>query len=130
MKSSRPTSFILVWHHRVLGAIWALGGVAVLADLHRAYWWEGGCACVPLVVGTLYTAAGVGFVLGRTWAYWAMAGLIVLAALFFADMILMAGCTGNRAFLHWMLAALGFTAYTGVLVIFSAAFRLGGWHEY
>jgi hypothetical protein len=52
-----------------------------------------------------------------------MAALVVLAAFFFADMILMAGWNGNRPLLHWMLAALGFAVYTVVFLLVSGVMR-------
>ena len=125
MSASRQMSLVSRWHHRVLGGAWALGGVAVIVDLHRAYWWEQRQAWLPALVGIVYTVAGVGFMLGRTWARRVIGVLVVLAALFFADMLLMAGWVGNHPLLHWMLAALGFTAYTAAFILLSAALRSG-----
>jgi hypothetical protein len=52
-----------------------------------------------------------------------MAALVVIAALFFADIILMAEWIGNRPLLYWMLAAFGFAAYTVVFIRISAVRR-------
>jgi len=94
-----------------------------LVDLRRAYWWEHGQAWLPVLVGVAYAVTGVGFTLGCTWARRVMAALVVLAALFFGDMLLMAGWVGNRPLLHWMLAALGFAAYTTVFILISEVMR-------
>ena len=114
---------VSVWHHRVLGGAWALGGVAVIADLHRAYWWEQRQAWLPAIAGLVYLVTGAGFMVGRTWARRVMVALAALAALVFGDMVLMAGWVGNRPLLYWMLAALGVAAYTGVFILVSAAER-------
>ncbi len=78
----------------------------------------------PILVAIAYAIVGVGFVLGRTWARRTMAGLAVLAGLYSADMVLMAGWVGNRALLHWMLAIFGFAAYTAIFILVSALLRL------
>jgi len=55
-----------------------------------------------------------------------MVALAVVAGLFFADMILMAGSVGNRTLLHWMLPAFCFAACTILFVWISAVWR---WNE-
>ena len=80
---------------------------------------------VAAIVAALYAVTGIRFAFGGTWARRAMAVLIVIAALYFVDMILMAGFVGNRALMHWMVAALLFAAYTGAFIFVSAAWRWG-----
>jgi hypothetical protein len=111
---------ILVWHHRLLGVLWALAGLAFIVDLRRAYWWEQGRAWLPVLIGTGYTTAGIGFALALTWARRVLAGLVVMAGLFFADMVLLCGFAGNREGMYWMLGACGLAAYTFSFIFVSA----------
>jgi hypothetical protein len=120
MNAVRHVPVVSLWHHRVLGAFWALLGLGCIADLHRGYWWEEGLQWLPALVGAAYLATGIGFILVRTWARRAMIVLMFVAGLFFADMILMAGWVSNRALMPWALAGFGVTAYTAAFILISA----------
>ena len=122
-------SVVEVWHHRLIGVIWSLGGLGFLVDLHRSYWWEQRTAWLPALIAITYLSTGVGFTLGRPWARKAMVVLAVVGGLFFADMILMAGWVGNRSLLHWMLPAFCFAAYTVLFVWISAVCRCNNSHS-
>ena len=54
-----------------------------------------------------------------------MAALMLIAALFFLDMLLMFGFHGNRAGVWANLAALGIVVYTLAFLLISAS-----WHSY
>jgi hypothetical protein len=123
MNAHRHNSLLSLWHHRVLGGFWALLGLGCIADLHRGYWWEQGLPWIPALVGAVYVITVIGFVLVHTWARRVMAILMVVAALFFADFILMAGWVGNHKLMPWVLAGFGVAAYTAVFLIISAVFR-------
>jgi|SRR5579883_1344355 len=124
MSAAQHESLVSLLHHWVLGGIWALGGLACVADAHRSYWWERSPSwLMPILVGAAYVAAGIGFVLGRTWARVLLGVLMVVAALIFCWCIFMAGWVGNRPLLHWMLVALGIAIYTGAFISFSAIVR-------
>jgi hypothetical protein len=109
-----------VWLHRLIGSIWSLGGLWLLFDLHRSYWWEQRTFWLPVLAGLTYLSTGIGFSLGRGWARKTMVALAVVAGLFFADMILMGGWVGNRILLHWMLPAFCFAGFTILFVWISA----------
>ena len=112
MNAPRHTSLVSLWHHRVLGGFWALLGLGCIADLHRGYWWEQRVPWIPALVGLVYVASAIGFVFVRTWARRVMTILMVVAALIFADLILMAGWVGNHKLMPWVLAGFGVASYT------------------
>jgi hypothetical protein len=79
---------------------------------------------IPLVLAAIYVFTGIGFILGRTWARRTMGVLMVVAALWFLDMMLMSGFNGNRQSVREMLVAIAVAAYTLVFLVISAA-----WHS-
>jgi hypothetical protein len=113
-----------IWHHRVLGGAWALCGLFAIGNILRHASWSEYQHWIALCVAAAYVATGIGLTLGRTWARRTMAVLMVLAALFFLDMLLMSGWVGNRAGVWEMLAALGVAGYTLVFLGISAV-----WHS-
>lgn len=111
------------WHHRVLGALWALCGCVVIGNLFRLGSWTQYQLWIVLLIAGSFVGTGMGFILGRRWARRTMVALMVVAALFFADMLLMSGWNGNRSGVWEMLFALGGAGYTMFFVAISAA-----WH--
>src|SRR3974390_3266653 len=104
MDASHQMSLATKWHHRVLGGFWALLALAMFAVLGGYnHWTEVGAwvarlSCVACVV------TGIAFIFGRRWAQIVMAVLMIIAALFFLDMVLMFGFHGNRLFMYLMIA--------------------------
>ena len=124
MSAPYPTSLAFVWHHRVLGALWALGGLMTfVVGLRRAHWWENAWGWVPPFLGMVYLIAGVGFILARTWARRVMAVLVVLAGLLFAHLFLIAWGGEDVTVFRWMVPALGFAFYTAAFIVISADLR-------
>ena len=114
----------LIWHHRLLGGLWALCGLVVIGHMVLSGRWAEYPFWVASAVALSYVIAGIGFTLGRTWARRTMAALMVIAALFFLDMLLMLGFHANRAGMWGMLVALGIVVYTLGFLLISAA-----WHS-
>jgi hypothetical protein len=117
MRALRQTSLVSLWHHRVLGTLWAVGGMACLADLHRSYWWEQRKAWLPALVGLVYLVTGAAFLCCRSWARRAMLILMVLAGLLFADWTLAGLMLGNQSLLWLALGGFGCAVYTVVFVL-------------
>src|SRR6266850_194043 len=113
-----------IWHHRVLGTLWALGGCVVIGNVVRVDSWAKYQPWIVLLVAVSYVATGAGFVFGRTWARRTMAVLMLVAALFFLDMLLMSGWVGNQAGVWEMFVALAVAGYTLFFLVISAA-----WHS-
>jgi hypothetical protein len=122
MMSGYQDSPVVVWHHRIIGSLWALGGLWYLPNV-LLFWQGGGIAWLSMLVGCVCFSTGIGFVLGRTWARIAMVVLCMVAVLVSADMILAAGWLGNRALLEGALPALGASAYIVLFVLISAISR-------
>jgi hypothetical protein len=112
------------WHHRILGSLWSLCGLlpVAIAVGHRD--WTEYQFWIALLAGTACVTAGAGFILGRRWARWTMAALMVLAVLFFLDMMMMFGFNGNRPGVFYMLIAAGLAGYTLFFLAISAM-----WHS-
>jgi hypothetical protein len=115
---------VSIWHHRLLGGLWASCGLVVVGNTVLSGRWAEHQFWIVLPIATLYVATGIGFIFGRTWARRTMVALLVIAALFFLDMLLMSGWGGNRAGVREMLIALGIAAYTLTFLGISAA-----WHS-
>lgn len=113
-----------MWHHRVLGGLWALCGLFVIGRTAVRGNWDEPQFWFVFPVPLLLIVAGVAFVFGRTWARRTMAVLMIFAGLFFLDMLLMSGWVGNRAGVWQMLGAFGVTVYTLFFLGVSAA-----WHS-
>jgi hypothetical protein len=113
-----------IWHHRVLGTLWALCGCVVVRNVVRVDSWAKSGLWIVLLIAASYVATGAGFICGRTWARRTMVVLMVVASLWFLDMLLMSGVDGNRAGVRQMLVALGVAGYTLVFLAISAA-----WHS-
>jgi hypothetical protein len=121
----RPIS---IWHHRVLGGLWALCGLVtiinVLIGILRHGSWAEYQSWVCLSVAFVYVVTGIGFVFARTWARRSMGVLMVVAVLLSLDMMLMSGVGGNRQGVREMLVGAGIAAYTLLFLAISAA-----WHS-
>jgi hypothetical protein len=115
---------VSTWHHRLLGGLWAICGIVVIGNMILSGRWSEYQFWIVLTIASSYIATGIGFTFGRTWARRTMAALVVLAALFFLDMLLMSGWGGNRAGVSEMLIALGIAGYTLAFLAISAA-----WHS-
>jgi hypothetical protein len=113
-----------IWHHRLLGGLWALCGFVVIGNMVFSGRWAEYQFWVASAVATLYVITGLGFIFGRTWARKTMIVLMVIAGLFFLDMLLMFGFHANRAGMLGAVAALGVVAYTLGFLLISAA-----WHS-
>jgi hypothetical protein len=113
-----------IWHHRLLGGLWALCGCVLFVGLVLKAPWDEYQFWLASAVALLYAIAGIGFMRGRKWARRTMAALMVVAGLFFLDMLLMFGVHANRAGMLGMLVSLGAVAYTVGFVLISAA-----WHS-
>ncbi len=83
------------WHHRLLGGLWAICGFVVIGKMVLSGGWAEYQFWIVLPIAMFCIAAGIGFILGRTWARRTMAVLVVLAAVFFFDMLLMSGRGGG-----------------------------------
>jgi len=83
------SSPIFRWHHRVLGVIWMLSGLLVAGKtvLHAS--WNEYQQWIALFIATAYVAAGIGFTLGHRWGRRTMGVLMVVAMLWFLDIMLM-----------------------------------------
>jgi hypothetical protein len=115
---------VSTWHHRLLGGLWALCGLVVIGNAVLSGGWAEYQFWVASAVALSYVIAGIGFILGRTWARRTMVALMVIAALVFLDMLLMFGFHADRAGVWGMLAALGIVVYTLGFLLISAA-----WHS-
>jgi len=110
-----------IWHHRLLGGLWALCGGVVIGGMVLSgrgadyqFW-------LVSLVALSYVIAGIGFFFGRTWARRTMAALMVIAALFFLDMLLMFGFHANWPGIWANLVGLGIVGYTLGFLVVSAA---------
>lgn len=81
---------------------------------------------IALFIAAAFAATSIGFVQGRTWARRSMAVLLMLAALFFLDMLLMSGWTGDRRGVWLMAGAISFVVYTQLFLVISALYRPEG----
>src|SRR5437660_303901 len=113
-----------IWHHRILGGLWALCGCAAVGNSIRSDFWAQYQFWVVLLVAASYVVTGIGLIRGRRWARRTMAVLVVVAALLFLDMLLMSSWVGNRSGVWEMLIALGIAGYTLLFLAISAA-----WHS-
>jgi hypothetical protein len=113
-----------IWHHRLLGGLWALCGFFVIGNEILSGRWADYQFWIGAAVALSYVTAGIGFIFGRTWARRTLAALMVVAALFFLDMLLMFGFHANRAGMWAMLVALGVVVYTLGFLAISAT-----WHS-
>ena len=113
-----------IWHHRLLGGLWALCGFFVIGNMVPSRRWADYQFWVASAVALSYVTAGIGFIFGRTWARRTMVALMLVAALLFLDMLMMFGFHGNRAGMWEMLVALGVAGYTLLFLAISAA-----WHS-
>jgi hypothetical protein len=111
------------WHHRVLGALWGLCGLVEIGVFLSSGRWAEYQMWIALLVATTYAAAGIGFIFGRAWARWTMAGLMVVAVLLLLDLMLMFAFNGEREGVWEMLAALGIAGYTLLFLAISEAYR-------
>ncbi len=113
-----------IWHHRLLGGLWAVCGCVVIGNMVLSNRWADYQFWVMSAVALSYVITGIAFMFGRRWARRTMGALMVIAALFFLDMLLMFGFHGNRAGMREMLVALGVVVYTMGFLLISAA-----WHS-
>lgn len=113
-----------IWHHRLLGGLWTLCGLGVIANMVLSGRWAEYQFWAASAVATLYVITGIGFIFGHTWARRTMVALMVIAGLFFLDMLLMFGFHANQAGMLGALAALGVVVYTLGFLLISAA-----WHS-
>jgi hypothetical protein len=96
----------------VLGGFWVLFALALVAVLLRYNHWTDIGTWIAMLLCTTCVATGTAFVLGRTWAQVIMAVLMVAAALFFLDMVLMFSIHGNRPYMYLMMVGVGIACYT------------------
>jgi len=113
-----------IWHHRVLGGLWAICGLVVISHMTTSGRWTDYEFWLASAVALSYVIGGIGFVFGRKWARRTIAALMGVAALFSVDMLLMFGVHGNRAGMWGTLVALGAIVYTLGFLLISAA-----WHS-
>jgi hypothetical protein len=120
MNAALKSSAVVVWHHRALGTFWALCGlVPAVSALARSSWSEGPFF-ISVSAAAIFVSTSIGFIFGSTWARRVMCMLMLIAVLFFLDMLLMFGWHGNREGVWMMLAALGAVAYTLLFLAISA----------
>ena len=79
---------------------------------------------IALPLAAAYVATGIGFMFARRWARRTMAALMLVAALYFLDMLLMFGWVGNRGGVWASVAAIGIAGYTLLFLVISAAHHL------
>lgn len=115
-----------IWHHRLLGGLWTLCGFVVIGTMVLRGRWTEYQFWVASALAILYVITGIGFIFGRTWARRTMTALMVIAALFFLDMLLMFGFHGNRAGIWGAFVALGLAVYTLGFLLISAVSHSGG----
>ena len=127
MSDTRLWGPISIWHHRVLGGLWALCGAVtignVLIRILRNGSWAEWQLWVPVLAAFAYVVTGMGFIVARTWARCTMGVLMVVAVLLALDMVLMFGVHGNRQGVRAMLVAAGIAGYTLLFLAISAE-----WH--
>src|SRR5260370_37799571 len=116
MSASLHWGPIAIWHHRLLGGLWALCGVAtfvsvLIAMVQHGSWVEYQL-WISLFVALAYVVTGIGFILARTWARRTMGVLMVVAVLLAFDMMVPAGMAGDRLGVRAMLVAAGMAGYT------------------
>ena len=123
MKALLKLSAFLLWQRRIFGFFWALCGLACLVDLRRGYWWQAGWeVLLPILAGSLFVFGGAQFMLGRRWAWRVMLAMMIVAGLFFLDMMILAGSVHNHQLMRLTLLGLGLSAYTGFVVLPSAIY--------
>jgi hypothetical protein len=111
---------VSTWHHRLLGGLWALCGCAVIGGIVLSGRWVEYQSWIASAFALSYVITAIGFIFGRMWARRTMIALMVIAALFFLDMLLMFGVHGNRAGIWANLAALVIVVYTLGFLLISA----------
>lgn len=114
---------VVVWHHRLLGGFWTLLGLIHIGIALFRFSWTDSRLWVLMLVSAAYAGTGIGFISGRTWARRALGALLVVAALFFLDMLLMFGWVGNRPGVWLTTAALGIIVYSLLFLLISAVYR-------
>jgi hypothetical protein len=124
MNTAAKSLAVVVWHHRVLGLLWVLCGCAfgclsVLAAFTHSSWNVVG-VLASISASVIHFGTCLGFIFGCTWARRVMGVLLMIAALFFLDMLFMFGWVGNRSGVWVMVAALGLVAYTALFLLISA----------
>jgi hypothetical protein len=124
MKTNVHWRPLATWHHRILGGLWSLCGLVHFAIIVGRGEWTEYQYWIALFVVMAYVVTGIGFILGRRWARRTMGALMVLAVLWFLDMMMMCGFGGNRPGVLCMLVAAGIAGYTLLFVAISAA-----WHS-
>ena len=96
-------SLVSIWHHRILGGFWTLCALALVAVVLRYHHWNEIGTWIATLLCAACIVTGIAFVFARTWAQIIMAVLMVVAALFFLDMVLMFGFHGNRPLMYLMM---------------------------
>lgn len=95
--------------------------LALLAGLLRYDHWNEIGAWVARVICIIGAATGIAFMFARLWAQVIMAVLMIVAALFFLDMVLMFGFHGNRPWMYLMVVGVAIAFYTMVFLLVLAA---------
>src|SRR5437764_212079 len=118
---------ISIWHHRILGGLWAVGALIMVGSLAyhliRYGKWTDYQFWIAATVLLPYIAGGIGLTRGLVWARRTIGALMVIAVLWFLDMVLMFGFHNNIRMLWAMLAGVGVAVYTLGFLIIS-----GTWH--
>jgi len=108
------------WHCRVLGVLWAVGGLAWLAKvLPNSTWWDDAASWFGIIVASSLVAIGFGLAFRRVWARWCILPLMVASALISVEGVLVAGCCGAFLFVVLSLVGLGAAIYTTIFVALS-----------
>ena len=116
-------SLVSTWHHRVLGGFWTLFALALLAVLLRYDHWKEIGTWIATLLCVTGVITGTAFMFARTWV--SLAVLIVVAALFFLDMVLMFGVHGNRPYMYLMTGGVVIACYTLVFLWALATYPSG-----
>ena len=108
------------WHFRALGTLWTLVGLYCFGDLvWRSYWWDQKTPWIPMAAGLPFIIVGIGFMRGRPWARGCMLPLMIVAGLFWADMLLLGASSGNGILFWLSIGGLSAVGYTGAFALLS-----------
>ena len=116
---------LAIWHHRILGGLWALASLAMSVNFVYDMIHQGSPELwYALSITVICCVAGIGFTRGRKWERCTMGVLMVFALLLFLDMALMFGFHNNLPAFYEALACAGVAVYTLGFLIISAI-----WHS-
>jgi hypothetical protein len=117
------SSPISLWHHRVLGGLWATGVFLFIWNLISKCSWSEGRLWIAAFIGAIYISASIGLIFCYTWARRVMRVLVIVAGLVSLDLMFMFGWGNNRAGVWAMLAAFGFAVYTSLFLQITSGSR-------